>query len=72
MAKTCSRCGGLLYEESVKTVEGRIWLTACYTCGDRTDETISFNRIFRREETSTERNARIERQIRECVEEVKL
>ena len=49
-----------------------IVLWACLVCGNRTDETISFNRIFRREETSTERNARIERQIRECVEEVKL
>jgi hypothetical protein len=47
-----------------------IVLWACVLCGNRTDETISFNRIFRREETASEREARIMRQIRECLEEV--
>ncbi len=34
-------------------------LLACFSCGDRMDETIRFHRIVRREETVVERNERI-------------
>jgi hypothetical protein len=49
--------------------ERSIWLWAC-RCGERIDETISFHRIFRREETAAEREARIMRQIHTYLQEV--
>lgn len=70
---TCPRCQGPLYQERAhEPGSPSIWLWACILCGHRTDETISFNHLFRREETTAERHARIAQQIRECVEEVRL
>lgn len=41
-AHACARCGGLMRVERVRRT--RIRLLACFTCGDRTYETILANR----------------------------
>jgi hypothetical protein len=69
----CTRCHATMIAETASEWgSAPIVLWACVLCGNRTDETISFNRIFRREETASEREARIMRQIRAYLEEVKL
>jgi len=67
----CARCGGLLHDEAVPVRRGlaaTIPMQACFACGDRTDETIRFHRLFRREETVAERNERIWQQARQLLE----
>lgn len=41
-AHACARCGGLMRVERVRRT--RIQLRACFTCGDRIDDTILANR----------------------------
>ncbi len=56
-------------EEAREPGSPPIWLWACVLCGHRTDDTISFNQIFKKEETTAARQARIMGQIRAYVQE---
>lgn len=49
---TCARCGGLFRVEQIVGRRGRplLRLLACFTCGNRLDETIALNHAMAREQ----------------------
>lgn len=61
-SRICSRCGGLLRVERVRRT--RIRLLACFTCGDRMDETILANRRCMAEQETHDWKAALWERIR--------
>lgn len=53
---TCTRCGGLFRVEQVLGRRGRPLLTllACFTCGNRIDDTIALNQAMARDRAHDE------------------
>ena len=61
-AYACARCGGLMRVERVRRT--RVQLLACFTCGDRTDDTILENRRWMAEQGDHDWKASLWERIR--------
>lgn len=67
---TCRRCHHAMHQECARERGSRpIQLWACILCGDRSDDTIRFNRAMRLPETDFQRRERIMREIKLCVQQ---